>query len=383
MRGGDELGYGWYEDGKLEKRTNTFNDFVDCARFLVAEGRAAEGGIGICGGSAGGELVGAVVNQAPGLFRAAAAHVPFVDVLHTILDGSLPLTPLEWPEWGNPIEDEQAFENIRSYCPYQNTGAQQYPPLLVTAGLSDPRVTYWEPAKWVAKLRELKTDENVVLLKTNMEAGHGGKSGRFDSLREVAEEQAFMLLAFGLVLMTNALTVKLAFLGAALAAAYPFFKRFTHLPQVVLGIAFGWGIPMAFAAETGAVPALAWWLLAVNTVWAVVYDTLYAMVDRDDDLSVGIKSTAILFGTLDRRLIGLMQLAALGCFIKTGSEFDLGWPYLLSIFTVALLFAWHQWLIRHRDEAACFRAFNQSKWIGVIILLGIVGHFWLTPVSAS
>jgi oligopeptidase B len=198
VRGGDELGYGWYEDGKLERRENTFNDFVDCARFLVAEGRASEGNIAISGGSAGGELVGAVVNQAPGLWRAAAAHVPFVDVLHTILDATLPLTPLEWPEWGNPIEDEKAFETIRSYCPYQNVGEHPYPPMLVTAGLSDPRVTYWEPAKWVAKLRATKTDANVLLLKTNMEAGHGGKSGRFDSLRETAEEQAFMLLAFGL-----------------------------------------------------------------------------------------------------------------------------------------------------------------------------------------
>ncbi len=198
VRGGDELGYGWYEDGKLDKRTNTFHDFVDCARFLIAEGLATEGNIAISGGSAGGELVGAVVNDAPELWRAAAAHVPFVDVLHTILDASLPLTPLEWPEWGNPIEDEKAFVNIRSYCPYQNVSARVFPPMLVTAGLSDPRVTYWEPAKWVAKLRAMKTDDNVILLKTNMEAGHGGKSGRFDSLRETAEEQAFMLLAFGL-----------------------------------------------------------------------------------------------------------------------------------------------------------------------------------------
>ena len=198
VRGGDDLGYGWYEDGKLEKRTNTFHDFVDCTRFLIEKGYAAEGGVAASGGSAGGELMGAVINEAPELYRAVAAHVPFVDVLHTILDESLPLTPLEWPEWGNPVKDEAAFELIRSYCPYQNTRAQGYPPLLVTAGLSDPRVTYWEPAKWVAKLRELKTDENVLLLKTNMEAGHGGKSGRWERLREQAEEQAFFLVAFGL-----------------------------------------------------------------------------------------------------------------------------------------------------------------------------------------
>ena len=194
-----------------------------------------------------------------------------------------------------------------------------------------------------------------------------------------------VLLSIALVLVafTNSLTVQLSLIGAFLAMIYPYMKRVTHWPQVVLGAAFSWAIPMAFAAVNNSLDPALWWLFAANLLWTVVYDTQYAMVDRDDDLSVGIKSTAILFGTLDRRLIGLMQLAALGCFIKTGSEFDLGWPYLLSIFAVALLFAWHQWLIRHRDEAACFRAFNQSKWIGVIILLGIVGHFWLTPVSAS
>jgi oligopeptidase B len=174
-------------------RTNTFNDFVDVAQGLVARGYTAEGRIAISGGSAGGELMGAVINSDPHLFGAVVAHVPFVDVLATMLDENLPLTPGEWPEWGNPIEDKAAFELILSYSPYDQVTRQAYPPMLVTAGLNDPRVTYWEPAKWVAKLRELKTDENELLLKTNMGAGHGGKSGRFESLRETAEEFAFIL----------------------------------------------------------------------------------------------------------------------------------------------------------------------------------------------
>ncbi|MCC6827243.1 MAG: S9 family peptidase, partial [Novosphingobium sp.] len=182
IRGGDDLGRAWYKAGKLERRTNTFNDFVDVAKGLVERGFTQAGRISISGGSAGGELMGAVINSDPALFGAVVAHVPFVDVLATMLDESLPLTPGEWPEWGNPIEDKAAFELIRSYSPYDQVRAQAYPPLLVTAGLNDPRVTYWEPAKWVAKLRELKTDSNELLLKTNMGAGHGGKSGRFESL---------------------------------------------------------------------------------------------------------------------------------------------------------------------------------------------------------
>ncbi len=197
IRGGDDLGQQWYLDGKLDKRTNTFNDFVDVARALVARGYTSAGRISISGGSAGGELMGAVVNSDPDLWGAVVAHVPFVDVLNTMMDASLPLTPGEWPEWGNPIADEQAFETILSYCPYNNVTAQAYPPLLVTAGLNDPRVTYWEPAKWVAKLRAYKTDDNILLLKTNMGAGHGGKSGRFESLREGAEEFAFILWQLG------------------------------------------------------------------------------------------------------------------------------------------------------------------------------------------
>lgn len=198
IRGGDDLGYQWYLDGKLAKRTNTFNDFVDAAKGLVKAGWAAPGMISASGGSAGGELMGAVVNQAPEQFRAVVAHVPFVDVLNTMLDESLPLTPGEWPEWGNPITSKADFELIRSYSPYDQVKAQAYPPLMVTAGLNDPRVTYWEPAKWVAKLRDLKTDQNILVFKTNMGAGHGGKSGRFAALEELAEEYAFILRQFGI-----------------------------------------------------------------------------------------------------------------------------------------------------------------------------------------
>jgi oligopeptidase B len=197
IRGGDDLGRAWYKAGKLERRTNTFNDFVDVAKGLVERGFTQAGKISISGGSAGGELMGAVVNSDPELFGAVVAHVPFVDVLATMLDASLPLTPGEWPEWGNPIEDQAAFELIRSYSPYDQIKAQAYPPIMVTAGLNDPRVTYWEPAKWVAKLRELKTDDNELILKTNMGAGHGGKSGRFESLHETAEEFAFILWQLG------------------------------------------------------------------------------------------------------------------------------------------------------------------------------------------
>jgi oligopeptidase B len=197
IRGGDDLGYAWYEDGKLDKRTNTFNDFVDVARFLVAQRYTSAGRIAIAGGSAGGELMAAVVNQAPDLWGAVVAHVPFVDVLNTMLDTTLPLTPIEWPEWGNPIEDEQAFHHILSYSPYDQLKPGAYPPMLVTAGLNDPRVTYWEPAKYVAKLRQLKTDDRWLLLKTNMDAGHRGQSGRFETLEELAEEYAFILVSMG------------------------------------------------------------------------------------------------------------------------------------------------------------------------------------------
>jgi oligopeptidase B len=193
IRGGDDLGYKWFLDGKLTKRTNTFNDFVDVAKGLIAAKFTRAGRIAINGGSAGGELMGAVVNSDPELWGAAVADVPFVDVLNTMLDDTLPLTPGEWPEWGNPITDEAAFHLIRSYSPYDNVKAQDYPPMLITGGLTDPRVTYWEPAKWAAKLRATKTDDNLLLLKINMGAGHGGKSGRWERLHEVAETYGFML----------------------------------------------------------------------------------------------------------------------------------------------------------------------------------------------
>jgi len=197
IRGGDDLGQHWYHEGKLEKRTNTFHDFVDVAKGLIALGYTAPGRIAIAGRSAGGELMGAVVNSNPELWGAVIADVPFVDVLNTMLDESLPLTPGEWPEWGNPIEDKAAFELIRSYSPYDNVRAQAYPPMLISGGLNDPRVTYWEPAKWAARLRATKTDDNILLLKTNMGAGHGGKSGRWESLREYADEMAFVLWQLG------------------------------------------------------------------------------------------------------------------------------------------------------------------------------------------
>mgnify|MGYP000017565831 FL=1 len=199
IRGGDDLGRRWYLQGKLNERTNTFEDFVDVAKGLIDAGYTEKGKISASGGSAGGELMGVVVNTDPDLWGAVVADVPFVDVLNTMLDKDLPLTPGEWPEWGNPILSKQAFAYMLSYSPYDQVVAQDYPPLMVTAGLNDPRVTYWEPAKWVAKLRATKTDSNALLLKTNMGAGHGGKSGRFASLYETAEEFAFILTQLDVV----------------------------------------------------------------------------------------------------------------------------------------------------------------------------------------
>ena len=198
IRGGDDLGRRWYLQGKLFERANTFNDFVDAGRGLIAQGFTAEGMVTASGGSAGGELMGAIINQDPAQYGAIVAHVPFVDVLNTMLNKDLPLTPGEWQEWGNPITDKAAFAYILSYSPYDQVAARDYPPLMVTAGLNDPRVTYWEPAKWVAKLRELKTDDNLLLMKTNMGAGHGGQSGRWNSLKETAEEYAFILWQMGM-----------------------------------------------------------------------------------------------------------------------------------------------------------------------------------------
>ena len=198
VRGGTDKGYGWYLDGKLDRKMNTFNDFVDAGRALIEAGYTRPGRIVAFGGSAGGLLVGAAMNQAPELFAGVIGAVPFVDVLNTISDASLPLTPPEWNEWGNPIRDRSAYDRIRSYSPYDQVSAQPYPHLLATAGLTDPRVTYWEPAKWVARVRELRTDNGLTLLRTNMGAGHGGASGRFDSLRERAQDYTFALLVAGL-----------------------------------------------------------------------------------------------------------------------------------------------------------------------------------------
>ncbi len=198
IRGGQAKGYQWYLDGKLEKKTNTFRDFISAGEALIDEGYTSKGRIVAMGGSDGGLLVGAVVNMTPDLFAGAIAAVPFVDVLTTMSDGELPLTPPEWPEWGNPGVDEAAYDAILAYSPYDQVGVHAYPHILVTAGLTDPRVTYWEPAKWVARLRELRTDKGLTLLKTEMSAGHGGKTGRFDSLRDDALEYAFALAVTGL-----------------------------------------------------------------------------------------------------------------------------------------------------------------------------------------
>ena len=198
IRGGQEKGRYWYKTGKLDKKTNTFRDFISCGEHLIAAGFTRRGQIVAQGGSAGGMLMGAVANMAPDLFRGIVAEVPFVDVLTTMLDGTLPLTPPEWPEWGNPIASKSAYETIAAYSPYDRVEAKAYPHILAVAGLTDPRVTYWEAAKWVAKLRDLKTDDNLLLLKTNMGAGHGGASGRFDRLKEVAFVYAFGLMVAGL-----------------------------------------------------------------------------------------------------------------------------------------------------------------------------------------
>ena len=197
----------------------------------------------------------------------------------------------------------------------------------------------------------------------------------------VKEAVALLLLllatALGLVALTNPLTIKLSFAGAGLAMIYPLMKRITHLPQIVLGIAFSWSIPMAFAASINALPSALWWLFTANLLWTVVYDTQYAMVDREDDLSVGIKSTAILFGSLDVRIIGLLQCLCLIAFWRCGVAFALGPIYYAAVIAVGILFARHLWLIRDRDIEPCFTAFNQSKWIGLIILMGLCGHFWM------
>ena len=197
VRGGKDKGFHWYADGRREKKVNTFTDFVAVARFLVAERYTAAGRIVGWGGSAGGLLIGAVANMAPELFAGLIAEVPFVDVLDTMLDDTLPLTPPEWPEWGNPIASEADFRTILAYSPYDNVAARPYPAILAMAGLTDPRVTYWEPAKWVAKLRGHATGDRLLLLRTNMDAGHGGAAGRFDRLQEAGFATAFALKVAG------------------------------------------------------------------------------------------------------------------------------------------------------------------------------------------
>ena len=199
IRGGKDKGFGWYEDGRRDKKMNTFKDFIFAARHLAEEGYTSHDRIVAQGGSAGGMLIGAVANMAPEAFGGLIAEVPFVDVLATMLDETLPLTPPEWPEWGNPVASADDYRTIASYSPYDNVGEKAYPPILAVAGLTDPRVTYWEPAKWVARLREKKTDRNPVLFKINMEAGHGGASGRFSRLEEIAFSYAFALKVTGRV----------------------------------------------------------------------------------------------------------------------------------------------------------------------------------------
>jgi oligopeptidase B len=198
IRGGADKGWRWYLDGKREKKTNTFADFEAAGRALIDAGYTSAGKIVGHGGSAGGMLMGAVANRAGELFAGMVAEVPFVDVLNTMLDDKLPLTPPEWPEWGNPIADEKAFRTILSYSPYENVAAKDYPAILAMGGLTDPRVTYWEPAKWIARLRATITGGGPVLLRTNMGAGHGGASGRFSRLDEVAIGYAFALWSVGL-----------------------------------------------------------------------------------------------------------------------------------------------------------------------------------------
>jgi len=197
VRGGGELGEAWYRAGKQEHKPNTFSDFIACAEHLIANGFTTAEQLAISGGSAGGLLIGAVLNQRPELFKVAIAEVPFVDVLNTMLDPDLPLTVTEYDEWGNPQEPD-VYDRIRAYAPYENVSAQAYPALLVIAGYNDSRVQYWEAAKWVAKLRATKTDGNPLLLKTELGAGHGGMSGRYQGLRDVALEYAFVLKVLGL-----------------------------------------------------------------------------------------------------------------------------------------------------------------------------------------
>ena len=192
IRGGSEMGRQWYENGKFLQKKNTFTDFIACAEHLIQEKYTSNQHLVMSGGSAGGLLMGAVMNMRPDLFKLVVANVPFVDVINTMLDETIPLTVAEFDEWGNP-KDKVYYDYMKSYSPYDNVEKKSYPNMLVTTGLHDSQVQYWEPAKWVARLRELKTDHHILLLHTNMEAGHGGASGRFEALKEVALDYAFIL----------------------------------------------------------------------------------------------------------------------------------------------------------------------------------------------
>lgn len=199
--------------------------------------------------------------------------------------------------------------------------------------------------------------------------------GEVATLEAVGLFALLCFAAFILVLFTNGLTIKLSFAGLALAACYPFMKRYTHLPQIVLGAAFAWAIPMAFAAETGTLPREAWLVFTATLLWTVCYDTFYAMVDRDDDLKVGIKSTAVLFGDMDRLMTGALQVLTLLTLILVGRRFDLGWFFYLSLIVAAGLFVYQQYLIRERQRPACFAAFLNNNWVGMVVFIGIAGHY--------
>ncbi len=197
VRGGSEKGWRWYREGKLAKKMNTFTDFIAASEYLSKNGWCAPGMIVAEGRSAGGSLIGSVGNMRPDLYAGLIAGVPFVDVLNTMLDETLPLTPPEWPEWGDPNRDAAAFRTILAYSPYENVRAQNYPAILALAGLTDPRVLYWEPAKWIARLRRLRTDDNLIAFRTDLDAGHAGAAGRFDRLKEVALTYAFAIEVAG------------------------------------------------------------------------------------------------------------------------------------------------------------------------------------------
>ena len=197
VRGGQEMGRAWYEDGKMMKKKNTFTDFIDCAEFLIEEKYTGKEHLYAEGGSAGGMLMGAIINMAPDLWHGVIAEVPFVYVVNTMLDENIPLTNNEFDEWGNP-QNKDAYFYMKSYSPYENVEKKNYPNLIVSTGLHDSQVQYFEPAKWVAKLRAMKTDHNILLLHTNMDFGHGGASGRFDYLKDIALNYSFLLTLEGI-----------------------------------------------------------------------------------------------------------------------------------------------------------------------------------------